>query len=221
MKALEILVAGVISATVFLSGCQTRFYEYSSPRQPGSTNVSFLSQSASSIGDISPITKGKYDNNANIDQLIGQSDDFINYLDFRNKYTDYQNQITSNLENNNYNKADQLVRDLAERLERDNNPYSKLYLEKVKNFTYVMRTSYAAIVGEEHGPNEHVGVYTGAILALPAIGLMSAMGDDYAYNLTFGNWIVKKEVIKRIIEDVQVNPYKNQREVIKKQVVDR
>ena len=219
MKPLGAIVSALITVTVFFTGCGPSFHEYNTLQDRKTQKQSIVQQNITSISDISLIAKWKYENELYIDSLIEKSQDFIDYLEFRRNYSNYKDQIMSKLRDKDYDSADGLVRNLASRLQRDDNPYAKLYLEKAKNFNYTARIHYTAIAGEKHESNENVGVYTGGILALPAIGFMSALGDDSAYNMTFGNWVVRKKVKKQFYDEIQVNPYKNEKRVIKKQVL--
>jgi hypothetical protein len=71
-----------------------------------------------------------------VEELADASDEYIQNLSFKKKYGHYGTKIISNLKDNQFAAADNLVRELAARLEGDPNPYAKQYLENIKNFSY-------------------------------------------------------------------------------------
>ena len=119
-------------AELFTAGCQTTV---SRKQQPGPYPIVLESVVISS--DIL-ISGGQLNQKSSVEDILGVADNHIEYLKFRQKYMNYGERIVDSLKGNRFDEADNLVRELAKRLEADNGQYAKAYLEKVKDFNYIV-----------------------------------------------------------------------------------
>lgn len=184
-KLEKICMSALLGASLILGGCGTPFHYHTSSSKQDVSLESNIKASDIKIGYILP-------DEANIDDLIVGSEKYIQYLSFKKNYSHYGNKIISNLNNNNFKEANNLVRELAVRLESDSNSYAKQYLQKVKNFTYVQ-------VFTRREVKSHNGSHY--ILGIP-------LRQD-----VFGTQDYKKEYTE--IEKYRVCPYKRTRIKIK------
>jgi len=137
MKPLETIVAGVITAAVLVSGCTKTNVSSTQSEQPSSA-VQKYSLSSSSI----KLKKIESSEISTVDQLIETTQDYQDYLDFRRKYGGYTNLIVKYVGSNNFKGVEGQIKELAAKLDGDTSKYAQEYLEKVKNFNYILIEKY-------------------------------------------------------------------------------
>jgi len=212
MKPLEAIVTGVLSTAVFLTGCAPSYQRYPTLQKKTEAQQIVTKQEVFSHSDISIISRGIDRNETDIDKLIEVSQDYIDYLEFRENYSDYENRIVSNLKSNKFNDADELVRGLAGKLERDNNPYAKLYLDKVQSFTYIMYSYYTASTGKK---TEIVSKAWNYQVADAMELLLSPLNMAFNGNMGRYNSMEETEVKEQFYDEILVHPYRNSREILR------
>lgn len=126
-----------MAANVLLGGCAKTYT--STKRVQDKTHFIQVGSPASS--DIK-LNESSIKNLTNIDQLIETTEDYQDYLSFRQRYGDYNKQISSKVTDNNFAEVERLIKDVAAKLETDNSKYAGEYLEKVKTYNYIIFKVY-------------------------------------------------------------------------------
>jgi len=127
----RLLLAGA-TLLALVAGCAT-----TTERQMTSRNVN-LEERAISFTNLN-ITVPK---SADIDDLIATSDKYLAYIEFKKRYGKSGEDIVTYLKAGEFEEADQMVKNLAYRLEHDKSPMAQQYLPQVMNFSYVIHEIY-------------------------------------------------------------------------------
>lgn len=115
-------------ALSYLAACATTTTDIKrrSDMDTASYNVEVISHSSLSI----PEPEDK--------DIAQQARSILNYLDFEEKYRSKTEDIVRTLAKKEFSPVETKVRQLAQELESDPNPYAGLQLERVKNFSYTI-----------------------------------------------------------------------------------
>ncbi|MFH1307707.1 MAG: hypothetical protein ABIH72_02555 [archaeon] len=188
---------------------------YQIPKREGTfdlqmTDHNFTSSEDISISLMSPNQEG-------VEGLIETTEDYLDYLEFRQEYYGYPIRIQESLENNDFIEAHILVRGLADKLECDDNIYAHDYLERIKNFEYKKKVYYDMKIGRKTGFTDDF-----SLLDTPSHLLMTYA---FAWGILFGEWDIndipyleEKEIIHKYYDEVQINPYSGKKTIIRERV---
>jgi len=148
------IIEGILVGTLALfSGCITphdaKVYKDFYPRE-------YVTNSSLSSNPTMDKTINNRDD-ITIDDLIEESDKYIEYIDFKKKYSQRIVTLKDLLEKKDYKKFDALARELGSELENDSNYYAQKYFERVKDFSYTQ-------IGKTGVKRYWDGVYNGVRL---------------------------------------------------------
>ena len=216
MRGLRAIIAGTILGIGLLcGGCATGYRPYPTIQDKKQENSKIMLNSTISFSEMQLIGRGNSQGDENIEGLIERSEDYIDYIKFQKNYSDYPDEIISNLKNGRLNQADETVRELASKLERDDNPYAKTQLGIVKNFTYTIKQYYTAYTGvnSEYHQNEwNEDVADGLELMLSPLHLL-INGNMGSYNS-----VRERRVKKKFFDEIEINPFRGTKRTIRLQV---
>ncbi|MFH1307710.1 MAG: hypothetical protein ABIH72_02570 [archaeon] len=158
-----------------------------------------------------------------VEGLIETTDNYLEYIEFRKKYSDDAVRITNIIKNcserrNNLSTLDRQVRDLGRILQKDENPYAQQYFETIKNFEYVRRDYYSADVGE--------------IWEKSRVTSESSYYEKSTFNYYSGNEEFIEPMIEKLrkkgfemspivvyyYDEIRVRPYTGEEEILKERV---
>jgi len=224
MKPLEkIIVWTLTTASVLSNGCsplQTKTSQNELGQEPA------IEQKVISTSDIK-ISKITPADSPTVDDLIKTSEDYIDYLTFRNTYSNYGNQIILSIKDNSLDKTQSLVKELAHKLEQDPSPYAKDYLEKVKNFNYLVYEVYEEEESKEKRKTHDVGSFIAMACAWPLIPLNAGISlvkdissggkTHYTEELLFTRDTETKMIGKKATK-IAVIPYTGQRTILESDI---
>ena len=136
MNRLEKTIISLAAGLIF-TGCQSSTYsskkadEYDIIINVGSVNKTDIQLHDMQFGE-----------NPTVEQLMSALDDNLEYLDFRMKYGPQADMILKFIKSREMDRADFEIRSLAGMLEQDGSTYAKEYLEKLKNYNYLVIHKY-------------------------------------------------------------------------------
>lgn len=214
MRPLELIVMGLISAFVFLNGCATSQTSTSKEMKSSSSVVHEYSLSNSQV----KVESLSVNEGENIDDLMKKTEDYIDYINFRKNYSGQEDEIIRNIKTEKFYEAEQSVRELATKLENDPSRYAKQYLEKLKNFNYIIYEVYDVKTVTTHeymhpGKTQQnlIGLCFFSPQAIVEVG-KSAFTEERAFTQTRTSTRDAGQEVRKI----KVIPYSGKREFIEK-----
>ncbi|MFH1307705.1 MAG: hypothetical protein ABIH72_02545 [archaeon] len=207
-KLLNFLLALTLAVS---TSCTTT---YSGPRDKKVEKSDVLGFDIVSVTDIS-ITNASSLSSSNVEILIETTDDYLEYIEFRKKYSAGVEEIIDHYSNERLDRGNKTFMALVDELKKDPNKHAQNYLGRVKNFEYVKRVYYDAEVGAVWKKEYD---YSLEKMALDVVMLPYQLYFYLKEDKSASSGIRKKPTREKFYDDFRVHPYYGTEIIINKEV---
>lgn len=215
-KCLEVIVSGLAAAAV-AAGCGKTTIHRKEVYNPSASRKHY----SESIGQNSlELPQSKYSSTAK------KAEALKDYIYFKVQYSEPVESINRLILSGKHDEVHQSVSNLAGRLERDTNPYSKELLYRIKGMKYYLYEA-TDIIREEVTSGKRLKqmpdgildklVKAGRVLViLGTLPMTKGEGANYLKDEMVESTVKKNEEIeRRVFSKIEVQPYSNSRRVIR------